>query len=102
MIERQALDHTKLKITTRRLKEQDLIDLNETHLLIINQFILQGLHKKSKSEMMQFKITDRNLLFQKILEIKITFNDLKVFECSLVQETTIIKTLLERMVLDTQ
>lgn len=70
-----------------------MTDLSEILLLIINQFILQGLHKKSKSEMMQFKITDRNLLFLKILEIKITFRELKVFECNLVLGTTIIKML---------
>ena len=52
--------------------------------------------------MMQFKITDLSLLFQKTLEIKTTFKDLKVFECNLVLVITITKMLLERMGLDTQ
>lgn len=95
-------DLMKLKITTKRSKGLDLIGLSEIHQLIINQFILRGLHKKSKSEMMQLKITDLSLLFLKTLEIKTTFNDLKVFECNLVLVITIIKTLSERMVLDTQ
>lgn len=95
-------DLTKLKITTKRSKGLDLIGLSEIHQLIINQFILRGLHKKFKSEMMLFKITDLSLLFQKTLEIKTTFKDLKVFECNLVLVITITKMLLEKMVPDTQ
>lgn len=102
MIEPLDQDLTKLKTTTKRSKGLDLIGLSEIHQLIINQFILQGLRKKFKSEMMQFKITDLSLLFQKTLEIKTTFKDLKVFECNLVLVITITKMLLERMGLDTQ
>lgn len=102
MIEPLDQDLTKLKTTTKRSKGLDLIGLSEIHQLIINQFILRGLHKKFKSEMMQFKITDLSLLFQKTLEIKTTFNDLKVFECNLVLVITITKMLLEKMVPDTQ